>query len=77
MRVPDWLRDTNGQIQEPELTVLKGVGPFAVALYRRASTLGSFSASQRPEINAGLREIKEARNQHLLNQVLNIRAATM
>lgn len=29
--------------QEPELTVLKGIGPFAVALYQGASTLGDFS----------------------------------
>ncbi len=27
-------------VQEPELTVLKGVGPFAVSLYQGASTLG-------------------------------------
>lgn len=28
--------------QEPELTVLKGIGPFPVALYRGATTLGTF-----------------------------------
>lgn len=32
--------------QEPELTVLKGVGPFAVSLYKGASTLGEFDAGQ-------------------------------
>jgi len=29
--------------QEPELTVLKGVGPFAVSLYKGASNLGDFA----------------------------------
>lgn len=34
--------------QEPELTVLKGVGPFAVALYRGASDPGSFAPEAAP-----------------------------
>jgi len=70
--VPDWLRDIYGQTQEPELTVLKGVGPFAVALYRGASTLGTFGAPQRPEVDAALHEVDEKRSQRLLNQILNI-----
>ncbi len=32
--------------QEPELTVLKGVGPFPVSLYRGATVLGEFDANQ-------------------------------
>jgi hypothetical protein len=34
--------------QEPELTVIKGVGPFAVALYKGASDLGSFAPEEAP-----------------------------
>lgn len=34
-----------GATQEPELTVLKGVGPFAVALYFGGTTLGEFDTS--------------------------------
>jgi hypothetical protein len=33
------VRAQYGTVQEPELTVLKGVGPFAVALYSGATTL--------------------------------------
>lgn len=35
-----------GQVQEPELTVLRGVGPFPLALYRGASDLGAFDAAE-------------------------------
>jgi hypothetical protein len=35
-----------GKEQEPELTVLRGVGPFPVALYRGASDLGPFDAGE-------------------------------
>jgi hypothetical protein len=73
-RVPEWLRQSYGQTQEPELTVLKGVGPFAVSLYRGATTLGGFSAPDRPEIDSGLREVDPKRSERLLNQVLQIQA---
>jgi hypothetical protein len=48
--------------QEPELTVLKGVGPFAVALYRGASTLGGFSADM-PATHTAVREVEPERSQ--------------
>ena len=32
--------------QEPELTVLKGVGPFAVSLFRGATSLGDFDSAE-------------------------------
>lgn len=38
--VPAAVRQRYGEKQEPELTILKGVGPFAVALYRGATTRG-------------------------------------
>jgi hypothetical protein len=71
-RVDAAVRAKYGNIQEPELTVLKGVGPFAVALYRGATTLGGFSAPERPEVDAGLREVDEARSQRLLDQILQV-----
>lgn len=64
------VRQKYGDTQEPELTVLKGIGPFAVALYRGASALGEFSAPDRPDIDAGLREVDEARSKRLLGQIL-------
>ena len=36
--------DKLGHTQEPELTVLKNVGPFPVALYKGASSLGIFDS---------------------------------
>lgn len=71
-QVPDWLREQHGATQEPELTVLKGVGPFAVALFRGATTLGDFSAPDRPEIDSRLREVDPKRSERLLSQVLQI-----
>jgi hypothetical protein len=69
-RIPADLRAKYGNVQEPELTVLKGVGPFAVALYRGAATLGEFSAPERPEVDSGLREVDPARSERLLKQTL-------
>jgi hypothetical protein len=42
------VRQRYGEKQEPKLTILGGVGPFAVALYRGATTLGDFDASSPP-----------------------------
>ncbi len=35
-----------GKVQEPELTVLKGIGPFPVSLYRGAKDLGEFDSKE-------------------------------
>lgn len=40
--VSETVHDHYGAVQEPELTVLQGVGPFPVALYRGSTTLGVF-----------------------------------
>jgi hypothetical protein len=47
-RVPVSVRQIYGDQQEPELTINKGVGPFPVALYRGAETLGSFDETAPP-----------------------------
>ena len=56
-----------GEIQEPELTVLKGVGPFPVALYRGASSMGGFDASELLPADTASREVKVERIQRIFN----------
>src|SRR5262249_7562064 len=48
-----------GALQEPELTILKGVGPFAVSLYRGAATLGAFDERAAAAPGAAVRPIDE------------------
>jgi hypothetical protein len=66
--VPELLRQRFGGKQEPELTILKGVGPFAVALYRGATTLGSFDAAGEPPAGTAVREVNPAYSQSLMRQ---------
>jgi hypothetical protein len=68
--VPKRIRDHYGGTQEPELTVLKGVGPFAVALYRGASTLGDFPADHTPAEDTAVREVPESRSQRALQSII-------
>jgi hypothetical protein len=67
--VPQHTRDHYGGKQEPELTVLKGVGPFAVALYRGAMTLGDFPTDHTPAEDAAVREVPESRSQRALQNI--------
>jgi uncharacterized caspase-like protein len=46
-----------GRTQEPELTVLRGVGPFAVSLYRGATDLGDFTGEQGAPPDTAVREV--------------------
>lgn len=62
------VRQRYGEKQEPELTILKGVGPFAVALYRGATTLGEFDASGAPPEGVAVREVNPAYSQAMLRQ---------
>jgi Caspase domain len=55
--VPAELRQRYGQTQEPELTIIKGVGPFAIALYQGAAPTGNFEAPEQPAARAALREL--------------------
>jgi len=67
--VPAVVRQRYGERQEPELTMLKGVGPFAVALYRGATTLGpdlgpgDFDASGSLPEGTAVREVSLAQSQ--------------
>jgi uncharacterized caspase-like protein len=55
--------------QEPELTVLKGVGPFAVSLYRAATTLGDFDGLGRAPEGMAVREVRPDYAQRMLQQI--------
>lgn len=57
-----------GEVQEPELTVLKGVGPFPVALYKGASDLGTFDESESLPPGTAARQVEPAISQHRLEQ---------
>jgi hypothetical protein len=52
-----------GQIQEPELTVIKGVGPFPVALYHGAGEPGSFNVTEPAPTQTALREVSPEKSQ--------------
>lgn len=62
------VRQRYGEKQEPELTILKGVGPFAVALWRGATTLGDFDASGGSPEGTAVREVNPAYSQAMLRQ---------
>lgn len=64
--VSEALRQRYGGTSEPELTVLKGVGPFAVSLYRGATMLGDFSAPERPADETVFREVDPAYSREML-----------
>ena len=55
-------------IQEPELTVLKGVGPFAVSLFKGASTLGDFESDESLPEGMAVREVAAAKSERYFSQ---------
>lgn len=59
-----------GYTQEPELTVLKGVGPFPVSLYRGATNLGLFDDQESLPPETAARAVDPARSQRLFNQII-------
>lgn len=71
--VPEAVRARYGETQEPELTVLKGVGPFAVALYRGAEALGDFDAPSDPPAGAA-REVTAEQSRALYDRIVQIGA---
>lgn len=62
--------------QEPELTVLRGVGPFPVSLYRGATDLGTFDSGERLPERTAARQVDPARSQRLFqNKVRTVTAS--
>lgn len=59
-----------GAAQEPELTVLKGVGPFAVSLFKGASALGAFDEGAQPPSAGRVRQVKPEKSRAMLSNYL-------
>ncbi|HYN87464.1 MAG TPA: caspase family protein [Ardenticatenaceae bacterium] len=55
--------------QEPELTVLKGLGPFAVSLYRGATSLGVFDDQEALPEGTAAREVSPQRSRRRYQQI--------
>jgi hypothetical protein len=66
--VKETVKTTFGKEQEPELTVLKGVGPFAVALYRGASSLGEFDGSEALPQDIPVRQVAPEKSARFFDQ---------
>jgi len=73
-QVPLALRQRYTMTQEPELTVLKGVGPFAVALFRGATQLGDFPADHTPPPETAIRTVEPSRSRWAFQQIVSERA---
>ena len=59
--------------QEPELTVIKGVGPLAVSLFKGASLLGEFDESQPVPDTPAVRQVKPESAQRSYQQIIKVR----
>ena len=68
--VSEIVSETAYAVQEPELTVLKGVGPFAVSLYKGASTLGAFDESESAPSRGAVRQVKPEKSQQMIRSYL-------
>jgi hypothetical protein len=67
------VRQLYKQEQEPELTVLKGVGPFAVSLYKGAqeTNLGLAEAPAAPAQVEAVRQVEPETSVRLFQQIVN------
>ncbi len=61
-----------GQEQEPELTVLKGIGPFPVALYRGAREPQTFDADEELPEESSVRRVSERTSQRAFIRITSI-----
>jgi len=59
-----------GRAQDPELTVLKGVGPFPLALYRGASQTGAFDVQETIPEETAVRRISEMASRRQFERVI-------
>jgi uncharacterized caspase-like protein len=59
-------------VQQPELTILKGIGPFAVSLFRGATSLGAFEDRAPLPEEVGARQVSPQQSQRLFQQIVNI-----
>lgn len=66
--VGDTVKDQCHAVQEPELTVLRGVGPFAVALYKGATALGDFAGDEPLPAGMAAREVSPEKSARYFRQ---------
>ncbi|MCP4164904.1 MAG: caspase family protein [Chloroflexi bacterium] len=59
-----------GKEQEPELTVLRGVGPFPVALYKGASEVGAFDFAEALPEDTVVHEVSAKKSERLAKNVI-------
>ncbi|MGK7876688.1 MAG: caspase family protein [Xenococcaceae cyanobacterium] len=61
-----------GKVQEPELTIQKGIGAMAVALHRGKTPEGELGKEERPEsLGGAVREVELADSRKALQQILS------
>jgi uncharacterized caspase-like protein len=77
--VSDKVQNLYQRQQEPELTVLKGVGPFAVALYRGAvdTSLSAAEAEQEPPSGTAVRQVRPEKAQRLFQQQIGVQIGSI
>jgi hypothetical protein len=68
--------DKLGELQEPELSILKNVGPFPVAIYRGATSLGDFTSERVPPGTA-TREVSPELSRRMFNRYTSINIERM
>lgn len=66
-----------GWEQDPELTVLRGVGPFPVALYQGASDLGTFNIQEPIPAETAAKQVDPAISQRLFERTMHNYQATL
>lgn len=69
--IPIEIRQQYSQTQEPELTILKGVGSLPIALYRGATLVGDFRGDHLPPDGTAVRQISLARSQWAFQQSIS------
>jgi hypothetical protein len=67
--VPTAIRQRYGETQEPELTILKGVGPFAVALYHGTSAVDAADLPAQPPTGPAVRQLTVDESQVAFQQI--------
>ncbi|GIV94700.1 caspase family protein [Chloroflexus sp.] len=71
------VRQRYGLTQEPELTVLKGVGPFAVALFRGATPTGDLPTDHTPPETTALRTVAPEQSRWAMQQITGERGVSV
>ena len=64
--------DALGKSQEPELTILRGVGPFPVSLYRGSSPFGTFVPEDSIPSDTATREVNTNHSQQLYQEYISM-----